>query len=150
VSTEIRATFIGITVPAGTPNFLIGPVITQIYDRIRILAVETPGSTSPVDIMINLVDGDDFHTVGQLDTLNLKPGSQVTNVYEIPGTFIDLYATATGKSGTSAVVTIYVYGSPIASTSTDQDPSPAPSPPTPIKVIPDPIKVTDPGATGKP
>jgi hypothetical protein len=131
----------GASLPIGTANKQLDPNIIDIspYDQIRVFALEDAGSAGPVDIILTpLFDGN--VPLGTLDTLSLKPGSQVTNVYETVGTQLLVTATATGASGSSSV-TVVIYGSGVESTTTTPAPAPTPGPtpkPTPV-ITPHPV-----------
>jgi hypothetical protein len=124
----------GANLPVGTTNKQLDQNIDiSPYDQIRIFALENAGSAGPVDIILTpWFDGN--VPLGTLDTLSLKPGSHITNVYETPGTDLVVTATATGASGLSSV-TVVIYGSGVASTTTTPAPAPTPAPtpkPTPV------------------
>jgi hypothetical protein len=51
-----------------------------------------------------------YELLGELDMLTLQPPSQITTVYEVPGTKLTIFADATGASGSSSVG-VLVYGS---------------------------------------
>jgi hypothetical protein len=42
--------------------------------------------------------------------LTLSPHSQVTNVYEVPGTTLTVFADATGTGSGSAAIDVLIYG----------------------------------------
>lgn len=141
MSTEVGYTFSGTPIMAGPtgPFYMGNPLCAGNYDRIRVVATLSGQSTSPLDIAVTLVEEDQSSTpIGLLDTLSLKPGGQVTTVYECPGMWIVFFGTATGAAGTSADVAVTVYGCPSPSTASNS--APAPTPPMPIKVTPGPIK----------
>jgi hypothetical protein len=123
----------------GTTNKQLDENILVIspYDQIRIFALEDAGSAGPVDIILTpFFDGN--IPLGTLDTLSLKPGSHITNVYETPGTHLLVTATATGASGSSSV-TVVIYGSGVESTTPAPTPTPGPTPkPTPV-ITPHPV-----------
>ena len=128
-----------VSLPVGTTNKQLDDNIVDIspYDQIRIFALEDTGSAGPVDIILTpLFDGN--VPLGTLDTLSLKPGSHITNVYETPGTHLLVTATATGASGSSSV-TVVIYGSGVESTTPAPAPTPGPTPkPTPV-ITPHPV-----------
>ena len=47
--------------------------------------------------------------VAQLDVLSLSPHSQLTRVYDVPGTKLSLFADALGGSGTDGM-DLLIYG----------------------------------------
>jgi hypothetical protein len=97
----------GVSVPVGKTQNL-GTVDVGPFERIRVVADERVGSAGPVVIRLMITEGDEL--VAQLDTLTLQPSSEVTKVYEVPGTKLTIFAAATGESG-SAAVDVLVYGS---------------------------------------
>jgi type III secretion protein HrpB1 len=48
--------------------------------------------------------------VAQLDTILLTPHSQLTRVYDVPGTQLSLYADCVGAVGTNASLDVLIYG----------------------------------------
>ena len=96
-----------ISIPVGQSRSL-GTVDVHPFERIRVVADERVGSAGPVVIRLTITEGDEL--VAQLDTLTLQPHSQLTSVYEVPGTKLSVFADATGTSGSSAV-DVLVYGS---------------------------------------
>jgi type III secretion protein HrpB1 len=96
----------GVSIPAGTSKQL-GQVDVVPYERIRVVTDERAGSGSGVTIRLTITEGDEL--VAQLDVLNLTPHSQVTRVYEVPGTKLTVFADALGGEGTDGL-DFLIYG----------------------------------------
>ena len=96
-----------VSIPAGQSKQL-GTVDVSPFSKIRVVADERVGSGTGVNIRLTLMEGNEL--VAQLDTLSLSPHSQVTRVYDVPGTKLTLFADATGGSGTDAL-DLLIYGS---------------------------------------
>jgi type III secretion protein HrpB1 len=96
-----------VNIPVGQSKAL-GAVDVHAFERIRVVADERAGSAGPVVIRLTITEGSEL--VAQLDTLTLQPHSQLTRVYEVPGTRLSIFADATGTSGSSSV-DVLVYGS---------------------------------------
>jgi hypothetical protein len=97
----------GVSIPAGQSKQL-GVVDVSSFERIRVVADERVGSGSGLNVRLTITEGNEL--VAQLDILSLTPHSQVTRVYEVPGTKLTVFADAAGGSGTDALdVLIYGY-----------------------------------------
>ncbi len=96
----------GVSIPAGQSQQL-GAVDVAKFERIRLVADERTGSKTNINIRLTITEGNEL--VAQLDTLTLPPHSQVTRVYEVPGTKLTLFADATGSGGTDSL-DVLVYG----------------------------------------
>ncbi len=95
-----------VTIPAGTSKQL-GIVDVSAFSRIRIFADERVGSPSGVIIRVTLTEGAEL--VGQLDILSLTPHTQITKVYDIPGSKLTIFADALPGTGNDSV-DVLVYG----------------------------------------
>ncbi|HKO55463.1 MAG TPA: hypothetical protein VJ276_06255 [Thermoanaerobaculia bacterium] len=95
-----------VTIPAGQSKQL-GSVDVSKFERIRVVADERIGSPSGVSIRLTITEGNEL--VSQLDILKLSPVSQVTRVYDVPGTKLTIFADAAPGAGTDAV-DVLVYG----------------------------------------
>ncbi len=95
-----------VSIPAGQTTKL-GVVDVSPFSRIRVVAVERPGSATGVSIRLTLTEAAGL--IAQLDVLKLTPNSQVTHVYEAPGTKLTIFAAADAGTG-SDVVDVLVYG----------------------------------------
>jgi hypothetical protein len=96
-----------VPIPAGQSKQL-GVVDVSPFSKIRVVADERVGSPTGVSIRLTLTEGNEL--VAQLDTLTLAPHSQVTRVYDVPGTKLTLFADAVGGTGSDGV-DLLVYGS---------------------------------------
>jgi type III secretion protein HrpB1 len=96
-----------ITIPGGQTK-LLGVVDVSMYDRIRLVADERIDSTSNIILRLTFTEGEEL--VAQLDTLLLTPHSQMTRVYEVPGTQLSVYADSVGAAGTKGSVDVLIYG----------------------------------------
>src|SRR5712692_7087936 len=97
----------GISIPAGQSKQL-GIVDVAQYERIRVVADERVGSGTGVSIRLTITEGNEL--VAQLDVLNLMPHSELTKVYEVPGTKLTTFPAAAGGKGTDGL-DVLVYGS---------------------------------------
>jgi hypothetical protein len=96
----------GVSVPAGSSKQL-GQVDVSKFERIRVVADERVGSGTGLNIRLTITEGSEL--VAQLDVVALSPHSQVTRVYDVPGTKLSIFADAAGGSGTDAM-DLLVYG----------------------------------------
>ena len=97
----------GVSIAAGK-SLQLGTVDVSKFERIRVVADERVGSGTGVNIRLTITEGSEL--VAQLDVLTLTPRSQVTRVYEVPGTKLTLFADAIAGGGTDSV-DLLVYGS---------------------------------------
>jgi type III secretion protein HrpB1 len=97
----------GVAIAAGQSKRL-GTIDVASYSKIRVVADERVGAPSNVLIRMTLTEGGE--SVAQLDVLSLSPHSQVTRVYDVPGTQLTVYADAMGGSGSDGI-DLLVYGS---------------------------------------
>lgn len=95
-----------VSIPAGQSKKL-GTVEVSPFNKIRVVADERVGSGTGVVIRLTLTEGTEM--VAQLDTLTLAPRSQVTRVYDVPGTTLTIFADALAGSGSDAV-DVLIYG----------------------------------------
>jgi hypothetical protein len=96
-----------ITIPGGQTK-LLGVVDVSMYDRIRLVADERIDSTANIILRLTFTEGEEL--VAQLDTVLLTPHSQMTRVYEVPGTQLSVYADSVGATGTKGSVDVLIYG----------------------------------------
>jgi type III secretion protein HrpB1 len=96
-----------ITIPGGQTK-LLGVVDVSMYDRIRLVADERIDSTANIILRLTFTEGEEL--VAQLDTVLLTPHSQMTRVYEVPGTQLSVYADSVGAAGTKGSVDVLIYG----------------------------------------
>src|SRR5436305_8878122 len=86
----------GVSVPAGQSKQL-GVVDVSPYERIRVVADERVGSGTGISVRLTITEVNEL--VAQLDVLHLTPHAQVTQVYEVPGTKLTVFADAAGGTG---------------------------------------------------
>ena len=96
-----------VTIPGGQTK-LLGVVDVSMYDRIRLVTDERIDSTSNIILRLTFTEGEEL--VAQLDTILLTPHSQVTRVYEVPGTQLSVYADSVGSTGTKGSLDVLIYG----------------------------------------
>jgi hypothetical protein len=96
-----------ITIPGGQTK-LLGVVDVSMYNRIRLVTDERIDSTSNIVLRLTFTEGEEL--VAQLDTLLLTPHSQVTRVYDVPGTQLSIYADSVGNTGTQGSLDVLIYG----------------------------------------
>jgi hypothetical protein len=97
----------GAVVIAAGQSKQIGVVDVSKFSKIRVVADERTGSGTGINIRLTITEGNEL--VAQLDTLSLAPHSQVTRVYDVPGTKLTMFADAMGGSGSDAI-DLLVYG----------------------------------------
>jgi hypothetical protein len=94
----------GASVSAGQTKQL-GVVDVSAFKKIRVLAVERPDSATGITIQIGFILPDTRELLGALDILELTPNfpnSQVTRVYDVPGTEIAISVDAAGGTGSDS------------------------------------------------
>jgi len=97
----------GVVIPAGQSKQL-GIVDVSPFSKIRVVADERVGSPTGISIRLTITEGTEL--VAQLDILHLTPHSQVTNVYDVPGAKLTIFADAIGGTGSDGI-DVLVYGS---------------------------------------
>ena len=96
----------GVVIPAGQSKNL-GTVDVSQFSKIRVVADERIGSPTNVNIRLTITEGNEL--VAQLDTLSLQPHSQITKVYDVPGTKLTIFADASSGKGSDGI-DVLVYG----------------------------------------
>jgi len=96
-----------VTIPGGQTK-LLGVVDVSMYDRIRLVTDERIDSTSNIILRMTFTEGEEL--VAQLDTVLLTPHSQMTRVYDVPGTRLSIYADSVGAAGTQGALDVLIYG----------------------------------------
>jgi type III secretion protein HrpB1 len=96
-----------VSIPGGQTK-LLGVVDVSMYDRIRLVTDERIDSTSNIILRLTFTEGEEL--VAQLDTIMLTPHSQVTRVYDVPGTQLSVYADSVGATGTKGSLDVLIYG----------------------------------------
>jgi type III secretion protein HrpB1 len=95
-----------VVIPAGQSKQL-GVVDVSKFSKIRVVADERAGSGTGINVRLTITEGNEL--VAQLDTFSLTPHSQLTRVYDVPGTKLTIFADAVGGSGTDGI-DLLVYG----------------------------------------
>jgi len=96
----------GVSIPAGQSKQL-GVVEVAQFKKIRVVTDERAGSASGIGIRLTITEGSEL--VAQLDMFTLAPHSQLTRVYDVPGTTLTIFADALGGSGSDGM-DLLVYG----------------------------------------
>ena len=96
-----------VTIPGGQTK-LLGVVDVSLYNRIRLVTDERIDSTSNIVLRMTFTEGEEL--VALLDTVLLPPHSQVTRVYDVPGTQLSIYADSVGATGTQGSLDVLIYG----------------------------------------
>lgn len=96
----------GVSIPAGQSKQL-GVVDVTHFERIRVVADERVGSGTAISVRITITEGNEL--VSQLDVLHLTPHSEVSRVYEVPGTKLTIFADAAPGGGQDGL-DVLVYG----------------------------------------
>jgi type III secretion protein HrpB1 len=102
-----RTTVGSVTIPGGQTK-LLGVVDVSMYDKIRLVTDERVGSTANIILRLTFTEGEEL--VAQLDTILLTPHSQLTRVYDVPGTQLSVYADCVGAAGTTGSLDVLIYG----------------------------------------
>ena len=97
----------GVSIPTGQRKVL-GVVDVTAYSKIRVFAAEGAGSPTGVTFRLTLTEGNEWFA--PLDTFDLTAGSNITRVYEVPGSIITLVVDALDGSGLDVVLAA-IYGS---------------------------------------
>jgi type III secretion protein HrpB1 len=95
-----------VSIPAGQSKQL-GVVDTSKFSQIRVVVDERAGSGTGINVRLTITEGNEL--VAQLDTFSLSPHSQITRVYDVPGTKLTVFADALGGSGSDGI-DLLVYG----------------------------------------
>jgi type III secretion protein HrpB1 len=96
-----------VSIPGGQTK-LLGVVDVSMYERIRLVTDERIDSTANIILRLTFTEGEEL--VAQLDTVVLTPHSQLTRVYDVPGTQLSIYADSVGIAGTNGALDVLIYG----------------------------------------
>ena len=96
-----------VSIPAGTSQQL-GTVDVSKFSNIRVVADERSGSPTNIGIRLTITEGNEL--VAQLDTFVLTPHSQITRVYDVPGTKLSIFGDAIGGAVGKDSLDVLVYG----------------------------------------
>jgi type III secretion protein HrpB1 len=102
-----RTTVGSVSIPGGQTK-LLGLVDVSMYEKIRLVTDERIDSTANIVLRLTFTEGEEL--VAQLDTVLLTPHSQLTRVYDVPGTQLSVYADCVGGAGTTASLDVLIYG----------------------------------------
>ena len=108
MSTLAFRTAPGAVVIAAGQSKQLGVVDVSKYSKIRVVADERTGSGTGINVRMTITEGNEL--VAQLDAFTLSPHTQLTRVYDVPGTKLTIFADALGGSGTDGI-DLLVYGS---------------------------------------
>jgi type III secretion protein HrpB1 len=86
----------------------LGTVETASFDKIRLVCDERIGSTCNVLVRLTIMEGNEL--VAFLDTVLLTPHAQVTRVYDVPGTKLNVAMDGIGPANTHGAVDVLIYG----------------------------------------
>lgn len=86
----------------------LGTVDTSRFDKIRLVADERIDSTCDVIVRLTFMEGNEL--VAFLDEVVLRPHSQITRVYDVPGAKLDVSIAGVGASHTKGAVDVLIYG----------------------------------------
>ena len=101
-------TKVGAETIKGGETKTLGTVDTSRFDKIRLVADERIGSTCNVFIRLTIMEGNEL--VAFLDHVLLTPHSQLTRVYDVPGTKLEIAIDGVGVATTQGAVDILIYG----------------------------------------
>jgi hypothetical protein len=101
-------TKVGAETVKGGESKNLGTVDTSRFDKIRLVADERIGSTCNVFIRLTLMEGNEL--VAFLDHVLLTPHAQLTRVYDVPGTKLDVAIDGVGAANTQGSVDVLIYG----------------------------------------
>jgi type III secretion protein HrpB1 len=89
---------------------IFGTLDTSRFDKIRLVAANE--STCNVHVWLNIMEpeGGKVEEGFVLDDFTLQPHNQLTRVYDVPATKLQVSVAALGKPGTSAEVEVLIYG----------------------------------------
>jgi hypothetical protein len=90
----------------------LGTLDTSRFDKIRVVAVNE-ASTCDVHIRLTIMEpegGKVEERIASLDEFTLKPHNQLTRVYDVPATKLEVSMVGLGRPGTQAEVEVLIYG----------------------------------------
>jgi hypothetical protein len=86
----------------------LGTVDTSRFDKIRLVTDERIDSTCDVIVRLTIMEGNEL--VAFLDEVVLRPHSQLTRVYDVPGTKLLVSIVGIGPAGSKGAVDVLIYG----------------------------------------
>ena len=87
---------------------VLGTVDTSRFDKIRLVADERAGSTCDILVRLTIMEGNEL--VAFLDEVTLKPHSQLTRVYDVPATKLEVTIVGIGAPNTKGAADVLIYG----------------------------------------
>jgi predicted secreted protein len=91
---------------------ILGTLDTSRFDKIRVVAVNE-ASTCDVHIRLTIMEpegGKVEERIASLDEFTLKPHNQLTRIYDVPATKLEVSMVGLGRPGTQAEVEVLIYG----------------------------------------
>ena len=86
----------------------LGTVDTSRFDKIRLVIDERIDSTCNVIVRLTIMEGAEL--VAFLDEVTLRPHSQLTRIYDVPATKLEVSIVGVGLPGTKGAVDVLIYG----------------------------------------
>jgi hypothetical protein len=93
---------------------VLGTLDTSRFDKVRLVAANEE-STCNVHFRLNIMEPErigklEWFEPFDLDQFTLKPYNQLTKVFDVPATKLEVVITGVGKPGTTATVEVLIYG----------------------------------------
>lgn len=91
---------------------ILGTLDTTRFDKIRVVAINEQ-STCNVHVWLKILEPEGKgveERVASLDEFTLQPHNQLTRVYDVPATKLEVSMVGVGKPGTNAEVEVLIYG----------------------------------------
>lgn len=93
---------------------VLGTLDTSRFDKVRLVAANEE-STCNVHFRLNIMEPErigkrEVFEPFDLDQFTLKPHNQLTRVFDVPATKLEVVITGVGKPGTTAEVEVLIYG----------------------------------------
>ena len=91
---------------------ILGTLDTSRFDKIRVVAVNEQ-STCDVHVKLTILELEApkvEEAVASLDEFTLKPHNQLTRVYDVPATKLQVSMSGLGRPNTSAEVEVLIFG----------------------------------------
>jgi len=99
---SVVASYTGVSIAAGQTQTLVILGIANL-SKIRVVAAEHAGSSTDVNIRLEIQIPGGIGILASLDVLKLKPGSQVTKEYDVPPDVLQIIANAASGAGTNII-----------------------------------------------
>lgn len=91
---------------------ILGTLDTTRFDKIRVVAVNE-ASTCSVHVRLAIMEsegGTVEERIASLDEFTLNPHNQLTRVYDVPATKIEVSVMGVGRPNTNAEVEVLIFG----------------------------------------